>query len=239
MSLLNYNKIVINLDKKRLEHLDYEYIRLEGCKEPTDIVKKVCKPKRNQSTDSKRYKGMMGCLTAHMKALQYAVKHRLKNIIILEDDAILDKSSEGLKYLENNYPTDICLLNGILQHPTTYAKQREFLQNKYQNIIDNFKIGVNEINYKEFRFSGAFSIYYPDWTFCQKIMDKIVGEFIVGKIVNHFDIYLSRKKLVKQLVYPSVFTHNDTLTGTGSNINCRCEGIIKNYCRVKNRKKKI
>jgi hypothetical protein len=227
MSLIDYNKIVINLNKDRLKWLNYDYYKLEGSTKPSEFVLKNMPLKYNQKADSKRFKGKLGCFTAHMKALQFAIDKKLDNIIILEDDALLDTSIYMLNHLEAGCPRDICLFGGVLQHPKTYNKQKEFRENEAPEIIKTFKCGFNEIDYDKFRFTGAWAIFYPDYHHCQKIMNYIKHS---GKKLTHYDIYLAKNKLVKYLAYPSVFTHNDRMTG--SSINCRPEGIIKNYIKL-------
>ena len=61
---------------------------------------------------------------------------------------------------------------------------------------------------------------------CQNILNHIYES---GKPLKHFDIYLGENKLVKYLVYPSIYTHDDTLTGSSISAG---EGIIKNYKKV-------
>ena len=148
---------------------------------------------------------------------------KLKNIIILEDDAILD-SGKNIPRLPKDEPT---LLGAVLQHPNDWSKTNQFKKNNVDKIIKNFKKGVNLIDFDKFRTTGAFSIYYPDYKCCQKILDHIQNS---GKQLKHFDIYLGENRLIKYLLYPSVFTHDDTLTG--SSIAGGYEGVIKNYKKI-------
>jgi predicted O-methyltransferase YrrM/mannosyltransferase OCH1-like enzyme len=57
----------------------------------------------------------IGCFEAHIRAIKYAKKNGLKNIMILEDDAEI-KSVESLNNLENNFPDnwDMLYFGGIL-----------------------------------------------------------------------------------------------------------------------------
>jgi len=178
--------------------------------------------KYNENKNSKKYKGKCGCFTSQMKALQYAVTHKLKNIVILEDDAIFD--GKKMPKLPKDEPT---LFGAVLQHPDDWNKTKKFKKNNADKIIKNFKKGVNLIDYDKFRFTGAFCIYYPDYTCCQNILNHIYDS---GKPLKHFDIYLGENRLVKYLVYPSIYTHDDTLTG--SSIAGGYEGVIKNYKKI-------
>jgi len=216
------NKLVISINPERLKYLNYNYTLIPGETEASDFVKSKMINKYNEDKNSKKYKGKCGCFTSHIKALEYAVDNKLKNIQILEDDAFLD-SHDIIMDMPRDAPS---LLGGVLQHPTDWKKTNDFKKNDVDDIISNFEDGINLIDYDKYRFTGSYAIFYPDYKCCQKILNYI---FNSGKPLKHFDIYLCNNKLVKYLIYPSIYKHDDTKTGSSITNG---EGIIKNYKKI-------
>jgi hypothetical protein len=218
------DKIVISMSPERRNLLNYTYTHIPAESEATDFVKENMSRRHNQDINSKRFKGKCGCFTSHMKVLRYIVNNKINNVVVLEDDALLKSVVEP--YGMSNCDSPV-LLGGSLCHPSNWKYNNEFIKKKVYEIIFDFEYGINKINYDKYRFTGAWAIYYPKWKHAQQILDFIYE----NKKLTHFDIYLSKNKLIKYLHYPSLYVHNDLLLG--SQIGDAPEGIIDNY--IKNR----
>ena len=214
------NKIVISVNPDRLKYLNYDYTLIQGETDASSFVLENMKRRHNESTETRWYKGKCGCFTSHIKVLEYIVENQLNNVVILEDDAIYDPPPK-IADLPQDEPT---LLAGILHHPKRWSENRWWKKSKFNEVIKTLKEGINEIDYNLYRWTGTWSIYYPKYECCKKILDLIYFK----KKLKHFDLYLSQHHLVKYLHYPSIYTHDDTKTGSSINLsNARC--ILKNY----------
>ena len=72
------NRLVISINPERRKYLNYNYTLIPGETKASPFVKKNMIQKYNENKKSKRYKGKCGCFTSQMKALQYAVDHKIK-----------------------------------------------------------------------------------------------------------------------------------------------------------------
>tara|TARA_R110000824_G_scaffold157869_3_gene331405 strand:- start:4212 stop:4922 length:711 start_codon:yes stop_codon:yes gene_type:complete len=204
--------------RKLLNYDDYTLSKGVDYEHTSDFVKNTMYRRYNESDDSSQWKAKCGIFQAHINALQYIVDKKKDNVIILEDDSFYEPPECVI--LPEDAP---CLLNGKLCHPTAWKKNIEFVKDKVDDILNTFTSSLHEIDYDTYRWSGAFAIYYPKWENARSILDFIYKS---GKKLTHFDIYLAKNRLVKYLHYPSIYTHDDTLT------KGKCggyEGFIKNY----------
>jgi GR25 family glycosyltransferase involved in LPS biosynthesis len=216
-------KLVISINneigKKRRLKLNYEFIHIEGIIDCPLWIKNNFRFYHNENINSKKTIGKINCFASHIKALEYIVDNKLNDVVILEDDAILDGNIIDL-------PNDgACLLGATLRHPTNWNKDNDFRKNEVHKIISNFKKGINEIDYKKYRWNTAHSIYYPNWEIAKQILDFIKSKKYKFK---HFDLFLSTFKLIKYLHYPSIYNHDDR--DSISQINSKNKNVfIKDY----------
>ena len=216
-------KLVISVEndigKKRLMNLNYDYIHIKAVTKAPKWILDNFKLFHNEDINSKKTKAKMACFSSHIKALEYIVKNKLDNVVILEDDAFLDGE------IIDNFPDDgACLLGATLRHPTNWNKDAKFRKNNVNDIIKKFKIGINTIDYNIYRWTQAHAIYYPNWTVAKINLNIIKKSKYKYK---HYDIFLSDRKLVKYLHYPSIFTHDDRKSVT--QVSKTNNGYIKNY----------
>ena len=196
----------------------------------------------------KKPRGRMGCFGAHCRALRHVAENKIDNVVILEDDAQIDRKSMGIRPGEtfdtSHFPQDgPTLLAGMFHHPGTWGKDKKWIKEDLPKLMPKFKKGINKIDYDKKRFTGAFSIYYPKWEVARDTLKKIedIGHANKNKLgsgpYKHFDIFLSEHRLVPYFHFPTLFTHNDTLDKnrnykkSSSNI-ADGEGILKNYMNL-------
>ena len=216
-------KLVISVNTpvgiKRRSLLNYKFTHIDGCKKAPKWIVDNFKRLHTENPKSILLKNRMACFASHVKALKYVVKNKINRVIILEDDAFLD----GL-VIESLPKDGATLLGGVIRHPTRWELDKEFINTKAKKIINKFKNGVNEIDYKKYRWNGAWAIYYPTWKIVKQILDFILSKNFKFK---HYDLFLANHKLIKYLYYPSIFTHDDSRSI--SQVSSNKSGYIKNY----------
>ena len=213
--------LVLSMDTEkgqmRRSLLNYEYEWIKSIDASEELKKRFSF--RYNITDNKR-KAIENCFASHLNILKHIVNNKLNEVVVCEDDCF--------KINDIDYSTikDITLLGGVIRHPTSWDKDKEFQKN---NDI-TFEEGVNKIDYKKYRWSGAFAIYYPSWEQSNDLLNTILSK----TSYRHYDLFLSKNKLINYLYYPTPYIHCDNMNKEG----CYCkstsqigggDGIIENY----------
>lgn len=221
------NCLVISMDnevgKLRREHLNYEYTHIKGVSvedEEGKFVRDNLKVAYN--TGDKIKNGISGCFSSHIKCLKYIIENKLDNTIILEDDSI-KVNDFPVEELPQDAPT---FFAGRIAHPTNWKYNKKFVKEEADNIISNFKKGINLIDREKFRVHTSSAIYFPNI----KVAEELLNYILTIRMYKHYDLYLSKYNLVKYLYYPSIFKHDDSLSG--SNYDTRRKAIIINNYKV-------
>jgi GR25 family glycosyltransferase involved in LPS biosynthesis len=140
-------------------------------------------------------KKVVACSMSHKAILQQIILNDLKDVCIIEDDAIIDFDRlNEIEHLE-----EFCYIGGQINAP---------LMKDFKSFIKpTFPKGVNKINHKEFRIGHTCGYFIPDKSVAQDILSNlrpskeraIDTEFIrlqkQNKIIQHF-IYPPLVKLV-------------------------------------------
>ena len=161
------------------------------------------------------------CMASHCKALHYAIDNKFDSFIILEDDAIFSGCLKNA--LPKEMPQDGgCLLGGILAEPKSWARDTRWKKTVAPSLIAGFDHGINKIDYTQFRWHCAVSIFYPSSSFAVKVLQHLK----TLPFLTHFDLTLVQTQLIKYLLYPNCFIHDD-------------EGNSQNFMPPKLNKKRI
>jgi hypothetical protein len=125
------------------------------------------------------------------------------NTIIAEDDAILVRDID-LTILSDDC---ITLLGGCIRTPGAWCREMaEFVENmKFLDIVKNFKPGLNNIDYDNFRWTNCLAYYLPV-NIARKLVDKVVAD---KHKVRPVDIWLGQTGFVQQLFFPNMFIDMD------------------------------
>jgi len=125
------------------------------------------------------------------------------NTIIAEDDAILVRDID-LTILSDDC---ITLLGGCIRTPGTWNREMaEFVEiMKFLDIVKNFKPGLNNIDYDNFRWTNCLAYYLPV-NIARKLVDKVVAD---KHKVRPVDIWLGQTGFVQQLFFPNMFIDMD------------------------------
>ena len=182
--------------EKRRSLLNYDYEWIE-CVSGEEIMDRF----RFRHNSSEQFKtATASCFNSHLTILKKIVDEKLDDVIICEDDSlkVFDVDTKNID--------EICLLGGRLAHPTSWKLDRDWRKTKESEIIENFKEGVNKIDYEKFRWIHTYAIYYPKWEKTKVYLEKILDS---KNKYRPLDNYLASEQLINHLYYPTPFMMND------------------------------
>ena len=218
------NILVLSMETEKGEMrrslLNYEYEWMKSIEASEELKKRFSF--RYNTADNKKT-GIENCFASHLNILKYIVNKKLNEVIVCEDDCF------KIDDIEYSTLKDITLLGGVIRHPTSWAKDNEFQK---QNDV-TFEEGVNKIDYKKYRWSGAFAIYYPTWEQSNDLLNTILSK----TSYCHYDLFLSKNKLINYLYYPTPYIHCDNMDKDGDYCKATSQigggdGIIENYKKL-------
>jgi GR25 family glycosyltransferase involved in LPS biosynthesis len=113
-------------------------------------------------------KKVVACSLSHKRLLQKIINEDLKKVVIIEDDAIIDKW-DRLEELEN--VKEFCYIGGQINAPL--MKDFKKFEDIKDSVRENFCKGINVIDPKEFRLAHTCGYYIPDASVAQDILSNI------------------------------------------------------------------
>jgi len=209
--------IVLSMDNKvgenrrKLLNYDYELFKSVSGEEIMDRFN------FRYNTSQRLKDATASCFNSHLKIMKKIVDEKLNDVVICEDDSI-----KVYDVLDTSNINEICLFGGAIRHPSNWSKDKEWRKEKVDDIVNNFKEGLNKIDYQKYRWSGTYAIYYPNWEKTNELLKTILNS---KKKYCHLDIFLSKNKLIDYLYFPSPFKSCDEGI---SQINTP-QGLVKNY----------
>jgi len=163
------------------------------------------------NTSEYKKKRIMSVFNSHISILQKIVNEKINDVVVCEDDSIKEFD---LKESTN----EICLLGGCLRHPNNWKLDTQW---RKENDI-TFEEGVNKIDYSKYRWTQIYAVYYPNWEKTNELLKSILES---KKSYCHYDIFLSKNKLINYLYYPTPFKSCDE----GISQVDKSQGIVKDY----------
>jgi GR25 family glycosyltransferase involved in LPS biosynthesis len=145
-------------------------------------------------------KKVVACSESHKQILQKIINEDLKDVFILEDDAIIEKW-DRLKELEGC--KEFCYIGGQVNAPL--MKDFKKFEDIKDSVRDNFCKGINVINPKQFRLAHACGYFIPNKTVAQDILSNIP----TGKkyrVIDSEYIALQKKGKIEKFIYPAIVT---------------------------------
>ncbi len=138
-----------------------------------------------------QHKAKCGCFQSHLSLLKWIVIHKLDNILICEDDALL------VGEIPKKFAKDgITYLGGFIMN--------EKITSKDPIKIDH-KIGLNELDKSKYRMLMAMSYFIPNWKLAENIVDLIESK----DRVRAWDIELNNCCEKSYYIYPAPFIEED------------------------------
>ena len=116
-------------------HKDYKKLAKEFKVSPQEMNEEYWMSRKNfktMSNNKNKVLGRVGCFLAHLRALRYAIKHNLQNVIILEDDCTFIQD-ETFKFPKPPKDNDMFYIGGSYRHLKTTIKPFK-INNKWLKI---------------------------------------------------------------------------------------------------------
>jgi GR25 family glycosyltransferase involved in LPS biosynthesis len=156
----------------------------------------------NAKTDLR--KKVVACSKSHKNLLMKIIKEDLKNVVIIEDDAIIE-DFERLKELEE--VNEFCYIGGDITSPLL-KNMKDFKSNgEKDNLRFEFIKGINQINPKEFKIGQTCGYYIPNSKVAQHILSNIPVNDKERAIDNEY-MYLQKRGVINYFIYPALSVLN-------------------------------
>ena len=145
-------------------------------------------------------KKVVACSLSHQAVLGKIINENLKDVFILEDDAIIEKW-DRLKELEGF--KEFCYIGGQINAPL--MKDFKKFEDIKDSVRENFCKGINVIDPKEFRVAHACGYFIPKRKVAQDILSNIPNGAKERAIDTEY-IALQKKGKITKFIYPAIST---------------------------------
>lgn len=183
---------VINAYKDRKEKYDNRYTIYPAVwwEDITDDILEKYYFRYNAKKDYRRK--VVACAESHKKLLNEIILNDLKEVVIIEDDAIINDFSrlEELKDVD-----DFTYIGGDITS-LTLTKSDEFRKTKKEYVRESLKLGMNTINISNWRVAHACGYYIPNKQVAKKILD-LIPVYTKGRAIDKEYMMLQEKKIIK------------------------------------------
>jgi GR25 family glycosyltransferase involved in LPS biosynthesis len=188
----------MKIEKKNMMKKGMNFILLYGGKDVKDEDVERYHFRHNARLEYR--KKVVACSLSHKDLLQKIINEDLKDVFIIEDDAIIEKW-DRLKELEGC--KEFCYIGGQINAPL--MKDFKKFEDIKDSVRDNFCKGINVIDPKEFRLAHTCGYFIPNRRVAQDILSNIPH----GKKERAIDteyIALQKKGKITKFVYPAIVT---------------------------------
>tara|TARA_R110000824_G_scaffold26121_2_gene90208 strand:- start:1144 stop:1815 length:672 start_codon:yes stop_codon:yes gene_type:complete len=147
-------------------------------------------------------KKVVACSLSHKGMLQKIIDEDLKQVVIIEDDAIIEnwKRLEELKDI-----TEFTYIGGDITSPLL-KDMKEFKEGgRKEELRYCCQKGINVIDPKEFKIGHCCGYFIPDKTVAQMILSNIPHGKKERAIDNEY-IALQKKGKISKFMYPAIAT---------------------------------
>ena len=192
---------IVNAYEDRKEKYDEEKYELYPAIHWTDVKDEDVERyhfRHNAKMDYR--KKVVACSMSHQAVLGKIINENLKDVFILEDDAIIEKW-DRLKELEGC--KEFCYIGGQINAPL--MKDFKKFEDIKDSVRDNFCKGINVIDPKEFRLAHACAYFIPNRRVAQDILSNIPHGSKERAIDSEY-IALQKKGKITKFIYPAIAT---------------------------------
>ena len=147
-------------------------------------------------------KKVVACSLSHKRLLQKIINEDLKDVFIIEDDAVIDKW-ERLEELKNI--NEFCYIGGDITSPFLKDMKQFKEGGQKENIRYCCEKGINTIDPKTFKIGQTCGYYIPNKEVAQMILSNIPHGKKERAIDNEY-IALQKKGKITKFVYPAIST---------------------------------
>lgn len=147
-------------------------------------------------------KKVVACSLSHKRLLQKIIDEDLKNIVIIEDDALIE-DFDNLDQLEN--VNEFCYIGGDITSPFLKDMKKFKEEGEKENVRYCCEKGINKIDKDIFKIGQTCGYYIPNKQVSQMIISNIPHNKKERAIDNEY-IHLQKKGKINLFVYPAIAT---------------------------------
>ncbi len=147
-------------------------------------------------------KKVVACSLSHKNLLQKIINEDLKDIIIIEDDAVIDKW-DRLEELEN--VNEFCYIGGDITSPFLKDMKKFKEDGEKENVRYCCQKGINVIDTDVFKIGQTCGYFIPNKEVAQMILSNIPNGKKERAIDNEY-ISLQKKRKIEKFIYPAIAT---------------------------------
>ncbi len=147
-------------------------------------------------------KKVVACSLSHKNLLQKIINEDLKDIIIIEDDAVIDKW-DRLEELEN--VNEFCYIGGDITSPFLKDMKKFKEDGEKENVRYCCQKGINVIDTDVFKIGQTCGYFIPNKEVAQMILSNIPNGKKERAIDNEY-ISLQKKGKIEKFIYPAIST---------------------------------
>ncbi len=147
-------------------------------------------------------KKVVACSLSHKRLLQKIIDEDLKKVVIIEDDAMIDKWNR-LKELED--VNEFCYIGGDITSPFLKDMKQFKEGGEKENVRYCCQKGINTIDPKTFKIGQTCGYYIPNASVAQMILSNIPNGKKERAIDNEY-ISLQKKGNISKFLYPAIAT---------------------------------
>lgn len=193
---------VINAYPERKEKYDYQY-EIFPAVHWTDVTEEqVERYHFRHNAKMELRKKVVACSLSHKRLLQTIIDKDLKNIVIIEDDALID-DFDKLDELQN--VNDFVYIGGDITSPLLKDMKKFKEDGGKENVRYCCEKGINKIDKDIFKIGQTCGYYIPDASVAQMILTNIPHGNKERAIDNEY-IHLQKKGKINLFMYPALST---------------------------------
>tara|TARA_R110000824_G_scaffold360792_1_gene548563 strand:- start:1135 stop:1800 length:666 start_codon:yes stop_codon:yes gene_type:complete len=193
---------VVNAYKERREKYGHEYEMYDAVWWEDVSEEEVERYHFRHNAKMELRKKVVACSLSHKRLLQKIIDEDLKNIVIIEDDALID-DFDRLDELENI--KEFCYIGGDITSPFLKDMKKFKEGGEKENVRYCCEKGINEIDKDIFKIGQTCGYYIPDASVCQMILTNIPHGKKERAIDNEY-IHLQKKGKINLFMYPAIST---------------------------------
>jgi GR25 family glycosyltransferase involved in LPS biosynthesis len=148
-------------------------------------------------------KKVVACSMSHKNLLQKIINEDLKQVVIIEDDAVIE-NNQWKRLEELKDVNEFCYIGGYISSP--FLKDlKTFEENDKEDIRHDLIKGINTIDSKIFRIGQTCGYYIPNAEVARMILSNIPNGKKERAIDNEY-MALQKKGNITKFIYPAIAT---------------------------------
>jgi GR25 family glycosyltransferase involved in LPS biosynthesis len=147
-------------------------------------------------------KKVVACSLSHKRLLQKIINEDLKDIIIIEDDAVIENWDRLQELKDVN---EFCYIGGDITSPLLKDMKKFKEEGAKDDVRHELIKGINTIDPKIFKIGWTCGYYIPNREVAQMILSNIPNGKKERAVDNEY-IALQKKGKINKFIYPAIAT---------------------------------